>query len=321
MEDHKIKVVFVGIRSEVSAVSEQILLASSLSDGRVVASDPQGAIELLTRGERNCVFLDPLAFKWRDTKELLQFCTLTFPVCLLAPAFSLFGLEGVSPDWKVRLREYYQVASDSSLPELREQLSYAIRGCHRYLLKRVVRGNIGQIASQALSEPVPGLVADKAREAVDALTAIEAEEKSRLGDSLGLTGSQMRVLFNDALDHARQTARRSEWANLATLGIGLSLVLAVALAALIRQSADAWSVATGGMGAAAVIAALVTSPGRQITSGALRLIFIQTAYFSFLSQVRLLSVPGPDSSLQRSERLERATTTLLEQLKTMGSDS
>jgi hypothetical protein len=288
MEAQRLKVVIVGLGPEVSAVCRQILLA--LSAGNPIESDPQVAIELLAKGERNCVFLDPLAFKWRDTKELLQFCTLTFPVCLIASSANLFSLQGVSPDWQSRLQEYYQVASDASLPELHEQLSHAIKGCHRYLLKRVVRGNIGQIANQELATADPGLVVDKAREAVNALTAIEAEEKSQLGDSLGLTGSQMRALFDDALNHARQTARRSELSNLVTLGVGLSLFLAVAVTALIRQSADSWSFATGGMGAVAVIAALVTSPGRQIASGASRLIFIQTAYFSFLSQVRLLSV-------------------------------
>jgi len=101
----------------------------------------------------------------------------------------------------------------------------------------------------------------------------------------------------------------------------LLLILVTAILALVRNTADVWTFATGGMGAAATIAALVTSPSRRIGSGASQLIYVQTAYFSFLTQVRILNAPGPETAVQRSERLEGATAKLLEQLKTLPGDN
>jgi len=224
-------------------------------------------------------------------------------------------------DWQERLRNYYYLQSDGTIPEIQEQLAYAVRGCHRYLLKQMIRANVGQIADQAAASGAPPELTEKALQTSRALSEIENQEKSELGNVLGLNPSQMRTLFDEALGHARRAAWRSQVANFTALGTGLLLILVTAILALVRNTADVWTFATGGMGAAATIAALVTSPSRRIGSGASQLIYVQTAYFSFLTQVRILNAPGPETAVQRSERLEGATAKLLEQLKTLPGDN
>jgi type IV secretory pathway TrbF-like protein len=169
------------------------------------------------------------------------------------------------------------------------------------------------------SASVPQL-ADKALQTATAIKEIELQEKSELGRNLGLNEAQMRAIFDETLGDSRQAAQRSQFANFAALGAGLLVLLAAAGASLFGGSKDPWTFATGGMGAAALIAALVTSPSKRIGSSASRQVYIQTAYFSFLQQVRLLNSLSPDTTLQRSERLEGATDKLLERLKSLPGD-
>lgn len=310
----KLTPVLVGLPTDIKA-----LVANALSKSDMVGVGPsvlktQEAVALLVENKANSVFLNPAVEDWRVVQELLQLCRETFPVAIFGDSKWLATFPGVPPRAQAELRKYYLVRTDAALPELGEQIQYVIRGCHRYILKKVVRANLGQIAKQDPSAD-PQKIAKKAEEATNALVEIEQQDKSGLRDSLGLNSEQMRGLFDETLQHARDMAKRAEFANLATLGAGLLLVLGVAIVALVRQSADPWTFATGGMGAAATIAALITSPGRRVANGASKLIYVQTAYFSFLSQVRMLNAAGPESSLERSERLDKATSNLLERLR------
>jgi hypothetical protein len=206
---------------------------------------------------------------------------------------------------------------DAPLSELADQIDYALRGCQRYLLKGVIQINLREIATQAKSEPQ---LATKALQTADAMKEVDSRDRSELGNILGLNPAQMRSLFDETLSDARTALQRSQLANFATLGAGLLLFLVTAGISLFGHSANAWTLATGGMGAAATIAALITSPSRQIGSGVSRLIYVQTAYFSFLTQVRLLNSLSPDTAIQRSERLGEATDKLLAQLRSLPGD-
>jgi hypothetical protein len=317
----KLKIVLVGVPSDFSITIRALLDQADLVEKTSVAENPSQATELLTAGEANSLFLAPTAFDWVSTKELLHLCSMTLPVCLVGPASELLTLNGIPKDWQERLRDYFYLQSDVAFPELQEQLAYAVRGLHRYLLKQLIRANVGQIATQAAQSGASPELAEKALQASRALSEVEALDKSELGRVLGLNPAQMRTLFDEALGHARKAAWRSQVANFTALGTGLLLIIVTALLALIRSTADVWTFATGGMGAAATIAALVTSPSRRIGSGASQLIYVQMAYFSFLTQVRILNAPGPETAVQRSERLEGATAKLLEQLKALPGDN
>jgi len=277
---------------------------------------------LSSEQKANCVFLQPFKFDWGPTQELLQFCTSTFPVCLVQSPSGLSRPHMIPGKWPERLRHYYSISMDASLPDLNGEIDYAVRGCLRYLLKGVIQLNLREIANQAGAAPQ---LADKALETASAIKEIEISEKSELGISLGLNAGQMRELFDEALSDARKGIQRSQIANFFTLGAGLLLLLATSGISLYRfidgHSGDVWTVATGGMGAAATIAALVTSPARQIEGGVSRLIFIRTAYFSFLNQVRLLISLSPETTVQRSQQLGEVTDKLLDQLvKISGGD-
>lgn len=309
-ETQKVKVILLGLERDVLAIVSEVLSRSESVAHAATGRTTQDAIKQLADGAANCLFLDPTAFDSRDALGILQFCTLTFPVCLVAESKWLASFAGFPKSWQQRLRNYYRVPTDLTLPEVRIEVTAAIQGCQYYLLKRVIKANLGQIVEGAQGTP-PAMVVEKAREAERALTALESGERSLLRDSLGLNAEQMRSLFDDTLSQARQTARRSEWANLVVLAAGVCLFAAMAITALVRGSADPWSFAMSGTGAAAAIAALITSPGRRITSGASRSIFVQTAFFSFLTQVRILIAPGSETSMERSQRLQEATADLL----------
>jgi hypothetical protein len=275
---------------------------------------------MLTEQRANCVFLEAFKFDWRATQELLQFCTSTFPVCLLQSPSYLSQARRLPGKWFERLRHYYSISMDASLPELSGEIDYAVRGCLRYLLKGIIQLNLREIANQAGAAPQ---LADKALQTASAIKEIEITDRSEFGISLGLNAGQMRELFDEALTDARRGIQRSQIANFLTLGAGLVILLLTSGFSLIRfvngGSGDAWTVATGGMGAAATIAALITSPARQIENGASRLIFVRTAYFSFLNQVRLLNSLSPETTIQRSQRLGEVTDMVLDQLRTLFS--
>jgi hypothetical protein len=322
MEDtQKLKVILLGLKQDVLAIVKELLSQSELVEQTTSGETTQDAIKRLGGGDANCVFLDPRSFDSRDAVGLLQFCTQLFPVCLVAESTWLTSFSGLPRQWQERLRNYYHVRTDLSLPELRLGVAAAIQGCQYYLLKAVIRANLGQIVERADGIPASAVV-DKARAAAQALTALDSgERRSLLRDSLGLDAEQMHSLFDETLSHARQTARRSEVANFVVLGTGVGLFVAMAVSALLRGVADPWSFAMSGTGAAAAITALVTSPGRRITSGASRSIFVQTAFFSFLTQVRILA-PGSEPSMQRSQRLQEATTALMKDISAaIGPDS
>ncbi|MCY1004486.1 hypothetical protein OV079_02650 [Nannocystis pusilla] len=226
-------------------------------------------------------------------------------------------LKDVPSSWRNRLREYYNILSDSAASELPNQLDYVVRGCHRYLLKRAIRTNVRQIATG--TSPA-GQLAVKVQEVEKALEAIDKTDRTELEVAMGLNATQMRALVDETLTHTRESLRRGQLANIAALSAGLFLVLATAISVFAGGDANIWTAATGGMGAAATIAALITAPRRNIENGASRLIYIQTAYFSFLTQIRLLGIPGEETTLQRSERLEAATAKLLDQMMAITKD-
>jgi hypothetical protein len=311
MNPSRLQVLLVGLDSGVHEIVHQSLLGSDTVEQVRHVNTPEQATADLIAGRANTVFIDPVSHPGTSLREMLQFCTMTFPVCLVGTATDLSTLQGIPTDWQKRLRNYHRVQIDVPLPEFREQLDYAIRGCHRYLLKRLIRNNLSEIVESARTPAV----AEKAREVLQAV-----DVQSELSDKLGITPAQMEAILDHTLQHARQVARRAELANLVTLAVGLMLIIVTAAFALFNENANYWSLGLGGMGAAAVIAALVTSPSQRLASSTLRLVFVQTAYFSFLQQVRLLNSPGPESALQRSERLEGATGALLERLKFVPQD-
>lgn len=316
----RLRIVLVGLPDDFAATLIALAPQSTLVQDIVRATDPRDAAERLSRAEANCILLNPLTYDWRSTQALLQMCVTTYPVCLVAKTAQLMSLDKVPRDWRKRLQGYSRIPSDIAASEISAEFEYVVRGCHTYFLKRIIRTNVRQIAAAASATPSAQL-AEKAHETERVLEAIETTERSELEVAMGLNSSQMRTIFDEALTHARTAMQRGQIANWVALATGLLLVVATAIVALVRNRGDAWTFATGGMGAAATIAALVTSPRRSIENGASRLLFIQTAYFSFLTQVRLLSVQGEDTSLQRSERLETATAKLLEQLKSISVDS
>lgn len=313
----KLKIAFIGVSTDVSIIIRSFLSHSDIVGALIDVPGPGQGIEALAAGDANCVFLNPGAFDWPPTEELLSFCTFTFPVCVITTATELMTWGSIPYKWQERLRNYIFVQSDAGISELRGQLEISVRGCHRYLLKQLVRLNLKQIADQAGSAPE---LADKALQTANVITEIEIQDKSELGTVLGLNSAQMKTLFDEALGDARRAAQRAQMANFMVLGAGLLLFLVTSGVTLVRKTADTWTFATGGMGAAAMIAALVTSPSRRIGSSASQLIYVQTAYFSFLTQVRLLNALGPETAIQRSERLEAATAKLLEQLKSLPGD-
>jgi hypothetical protein len=311
MQPVRLKLVMVGISSSLVIALRSQFPVDLVEDATDVTS-PKLAVERLVEGRSNCVFLDPVAFDWRSTEDLLQLSSDTFPVCLVRSISDASVIAKIPRKWLERLSNYYFVESSASLAEFPNQVDTALRGCHRYLLKKMITGNLQEIASEAGSS---ALIAQKALQAESAMKEIEAQNKSELGSNLGLNSQQLKAFFDETLKDARSASKTAQGANFAVLAVGMLLLVATAGAALFEHSANPWTFATGGMGAAATIAALITSPSSRIGNSASRLIFVQVAYFSFLTQVRLLNALSPETVIERSQRLEGATAKLLEQLK------
>jgi hypothetical protein len=125
---------------------------------------PIEAVRWLEKGEANCVFIALAPFDWRDMRDLLQLCTMTFPVCLLGTSAYLLDFPAVPPEWKKRLRHYYHIPTDFGLAELGHQIDGAVTGCHRYLLKRWLQANATKLAQiSAVERPNVSEIVEQAR--------------------------------------------------------------------------------------------------------------------------------------------------------------
>jgi hypothetical protein len=138
-------------------------------------------------------------------------------------------------------------------------------------------------------------------------------ERPEIATVLGLSPETIRNVFDDTIHDARAGATRAHYAHIATLAVGLGILTLSAILAAMRGF-DPWTVAFSATGASAAIATLVVNPRRAIESAAARVIYVQTAYFSFLMQVRLLCLAEDGEVSERSKRLEEATDRLLSQM-------
>jgi predicted nucleotide-binding protein len=182
----RLQVLLVGLDPGVRGIVHQSLLGSETVEQVEQVDTPEQATADLIAGRANTVFIDPVSNPGKSLREMLQFCTMTFPVCLVGTAADLSTLQGIPTDWQKRLRNYHRVQIDVSLPEFREQLDYAIRGCHRYLLKRVIRNN--EIVESARTPAV----AEKVRERTNKVFVVHGhddgarESVARFLERLGL---------------------------------------------------------------------------------------------------------------------------------------
>ena len=112
----------------------------------------------------------------------------------------------------------------------------------------------------------------------------------------------MEQLIADTLKESKQSLQLTRMVNIGILIIGSILLLVSFVIASITGRWEA--VAFGGFGLAGIIASLITNPLKSISASASRLVQIQTAYFQFLSQLRLLNQDSETITIiERSQRL------------------
>jgi hypothetical protein len=318
----KLAVALVGLsRNEAELIAAKLTKSDRIQNV-TEASSPSDAISQLEKGDSNCVFISIASFSWNETCGLLRHCSMKFPVALVGTSSYFMSFPAIPSDWQRRLRRYYSLPIDLGLSEIGSQLDTIVQGCHRYFLQRWLQTNASKLAEVATTEkPDVNEIVERAKAVSSAVQATAGTpDNPELATVLGVSSETIRTVFDDTIRDARARATRAHYAHIATLAVGLAILVLSAILAAAR-GLDPWSVGFSATGASAAIATLIVNPRRSIEAAAARVIYVQTAYFSFLMQVRLLCVAGEESVSDRSRRLEEATERLLRQIETVVVES
>lgn len=124
----------------------------------------------------------------------------------------------------------------------------------------------------------------------------------------------MEKLVDDTLKEAKHSLQGAAKVNIGVLVTGLIIVLGSFIYASITSQWQA--TAFGGVGMAGIITSLITNPSQSISASVERLVQVQIVYFTFLSQLSILSRASEGITiLERSKQLGEQMVLTLKSLK------
>jgi len=216
------------------------------------------------------------------------------PICLFSFRDNLVGLPDIPDKWRTRFRHYYKLTKDNPPDILRQDAARLAEKLSLYVLYSATRDRL-QLVRQKISLEPGGLpvrlAPDTIREVTETLEtaerALEAKTEPVDVSELALPGlplSELPRLVQNTLRAAEGSLRTTTRVNIAALVLGFVVVLASVFLA------KRWEVGAAGAaaGLGSIIAALITSPLRSISSVTPRLVQVQVAYLTFMSELRII---------------------------------
>jgi len=271
----------------------------------------------------NSLFIDIFSLGVKTGLDFIEHIRTEYPIvsiCLYSSSSSLQTMPGVSDYWRNRFGHYFKLSKDQTIQTLDSNVEGVLWGLAGDVQAEIARDRV--IGLRKLTEEAPqDFTPEQKREIEEtaavvekALEAREVNAQAKASISVpGVNTGQMERLVNDTLIEASQSLQLTTRVNIGVLATGSLLVLVSFIVASITNRWEA--VAFGGFGMAGIIASLITNPLKSIGASARRLVQVQVAYLSFLSQLAILNQDSEDTTvIERSQRLE---TAMAQTLKTL----
>ena len=232
------------------------------------------------------------------------------PICLYATSSNLSTMPGVNDYWTRRLRHYYRLYKDQTIANLDVAVEDMLPRLANWFQTRVARARVGDLVKLVESQGTVVINYEQKNQIAEIVAMVEnalksREENYRSQPNLvvpGVNTEQVENLVNTTLREATQSLRLTTNVNIGILIAGSALVFVSFVVASITGRWEA--VAFGGFGIAGIVASLIVNPLRSIGASARRLVQIQVAYLSFVSQLALLNRDSEKiSEIDRSQRL------------------
>lgn len=239
----------------------------------------------------NAFFIDIFSFRLPEAISLIEDVRERIPyapICLYSLHSNLAVMPGVGNYWRQRFLHYYKLPKDTqeseflaAVRETTNSLSFDLGIGHARqeltaLKKRIAHGK-GEISYA----DIEGIVSVT-------LNAIEARAKNTDSNLVpGIETNYLKSIIDNTLSEAYRSIQISRRINISVIVFG-SIVIAMSF--VVASINNSWeAIAFGGFGASGIIAALITSPLKTISSSTGRLVQVQTAYFQFLLQLQMLN--------------------------------
>lgn len=225
-------------------------------------------------------------------------------------------------EWKERFSHYYKLPKDVNLDDLTKQAEDMLWYLSNYLAAGLAKSGLKELRNRLAHAGGQLALSTEQRRDIDATVAAaeDALEARQTLQSVGLplvlpgvAEKETEKLVRETLAQAALSLRTTSRVNICVLIAGALVIIASFVATFFKP--DWMTVTFGGFGIVGIITTLITNPLKSIALCARRVIQVQVAYLSFLSQLAMLN----DSSnkldiLERSKRLGEETNKIQQTL-------
>jgi len=284
-------------------------------------SDIQILKDAFQKDDFNSLFIDLVSVGITKSIEFIKFIRTEYPIvpiCLFSTSYTFSTMPDVDEHWRNRFEHYYQLRKDQSIDNLNEDLENILYYLSIYLQNGIAQNKVKILRKKIAEGSLHGITIDQKNEIEDTTNFIEKTLESQRKETSkkrpvyvpGVNTDQLEQIVNSTLKEATIALKLTVKVNIAVLAFGSILVIISFITALITNSWEA--VAFGGFGIIGIITSLIVNPLKSIGISAQRLVQVQVAYFSFLSQLSILNEESEKTSvLERSRQLECVMTKTL----------
>jgi hypothetical protein len=261
----------------------------------------------------NCLFIDIFSLgvdTGIDIIDSMRRDHPKFPICLYSSASNLSEMPCVNDYWRIRFGHFYKLAKDQIIQMQDGAVEDVLYSLSRYLQNRLAMAGAEKI--RKFTEEMSRFLTPTQKQEIDEASTIIKRSLELQGMSAlvaptitipGINTQRIEQLVNDTLEDAKHSLHQATHINIGILCLGSLLLLSSFITSLITNR---WEpIAFGGFGIAGIIASLITNPLKSIGAGARRIVQVQIAYLSFLSQLAILNQNSSGVALiERSKQMQ-----------------
>jgi hypothetical protein len=259
------------------------------------------------RNHFNCFFIDIFTVGIENGLKSIDYVRRNFqvvPICLYSNIQNLNIMEGVPKYWQDRFLHYFKLPKEYPPHALDQATNDVLTNFGIYLEKATAKlqmENLVTLSSNANFTNSQKQQIEEITKSVNKALQVQSPPK-QITIIPGVDAAKVEELVNITLKNATESLRLTTNVNIGVLIAGSLLVFASFIVGSITNRWEA--IAFGGFGIAGIVTSLITNPLKSIGVSARRLVQLQVAYLTFMSQLAILNQASIKStSLERSQRM------------------
>lgn len=317
----KLRVMILDAETTTGSALKVIIQNNPLVEKASIFTNAHDAKIHLQNDGFNSIFIDIFSIGTEIGIKFIEHVRLEYPaipICLYSESNSLTFMPGVNDYWKSRFSHYYFLFKDQTIQKLDKSSNETLISFTEYLETALARLKLTNIRTY-LSET--SAISSEEKKEIEEVTQIvekvlerKAERSPSSRNVLpGINSGQIEQLVMETIQEAKHSLQTTTYVNVGVLITGSALVIVSFIVAVVTNRWEA--VAFGGFGMAGIVASLVTNPLRSISLSARRLVQVQVAYLSFLSQLSILNRESNETNIEISKQLGDEMTRTLKTLE------